>query len=253
MVRIGLDIGSTAAKVAVLDEKSQLIDTLLAPTGFNSAETARAIERTLAERGFSPQDNPVVATGYGRVSVPFATKTVTEITCHGKGAWYLFGADGTVIDVGGQDTKVIQLANGRVKKFFMNDRCAAGTGKFLEVMANRMGLTQDELSALARQGQPVEISSMCTVFAESEVISLVGKGTPREDIANGVIESIAQKVVSLAKKLPSSQYFLTGGLCENGYIVERLSARLEAPVTTMPQARYAGAIGAALCAPEEGA
>ncbi len=250
MHRIGLDIGSTAAKVVVLGASGQVEDTVVVPTGFNSAETAKALAVELARRGFDPADpaNPVVATGYGRISVPFASKCVTEITCHGKGAYRLFGQDGTVIDVGGQDTKVIQLVGGRVKKFIMNDRCAAGTGKFLEVMANRMGVTQDELSALAREGQPVEISSMCTVFAESEVISLVGKGEPRENIANGVIESIAGKVASLVKKLPGDRYFLTGGLCENAYIIERLGARLGAPVTTSPMGRYAGALGAALSA-----
>ena len=173
---------------------------------------------------------------------------ITEITCHGKGAAFLFHEDGTVIDIGGQDTKGISLKKGRVMKFIMNDKCSAGTGKFLEVMTNRLGLTQNELSELARKGNPITISSMCTVFAESEVISLIGKGTPREDIAYGVIESVVTKVVQLISQVPAEQYFLTGGLCEDEYIIERLVKALGAPVSSAPLARYAGAVGAALMA-----
>ena len=175
---------------------------------------------------------------------------MTEITCHGLGAAHLFGTDGTVIDVGGQDTKVIQLANGRVTKFAMNDKCAAGTGRFLEVMADRLGIDQVELASLARAGEDVKISSMCTVFAESEVISLVGRGEPRENIAHGIIESVVSRVASLAGQGSHAPYFLTGGLCENDYVVERLGALLGSEVTTCPEARYAGAIGAALKACE---
>ena len=256
--RIGIDIGSTATKVAVL-EGDELAGTLLLPTGFNSAEVAARVKDELAQRGYAPGNSRMVATGYGRVAVPYADRTVTEITCHGRGAAYLFGPDGVVVDVGGQDTKTIRLVGGRVVKFLMNDKCAAGTGKFLEVMANRMGVTQDELADLARAGRPAPISNMCTVFAESEVISLVGQGEPAENIASGVIESIAARVAALAGKLPADAYFLagklpadayflTGGLCDNAYVVERLAAALGAPVRTRPEARWAGAIGAALSA-----
>ena len=175
---------------------------------------------------------------------------ITEITCHGKGAWKLFGKDGVVIDIGGQDTKGIVLKNDRVMKFVMNDKCSAGTGKFLEVMTNRLGLTQKELSQLASKGDGVTISSMCTVFAESEVISLIGKGTSREDIAYGVVESVAVKVAQLISQLDGTNYFLTGGLCEDEYMISRLSHALKAPVESMPLARYAGAIGAALLSGE---
>ena len=248
-MRIGIDIGSTAAKATALDG-NELVATVVVPTGFNGVDAAWRLADELRARSIDPTacDASVVATGYGRVSVPYAGKTVTEITCHGRGAAYLFGDDGTVIDVGGQDTKVIQLAGGKVKKFVMNDKCAAGTGKFLEVIADRMGCTQEELAALAAAGEPTQISSMCTVFAESEVISLIGKGEPRENIANGVIESVIGKVASLAGNLVQGDVFLTGGLCENAYIVERLSHHLGAPVTTSPNARFAGAIGAALSA-----
>lgn len=250
MYQVGIDIGSSAAKVAVM-ENGAVIKTLLLSTGFNSRNTADEIYETLKADGITKDNASYVATGYGRISVPYADRSVTEITCHGKGAWHLFGKNGTVIDIGGQDTKGIALKNGRVMKFIMNDKCSAGTGKFLEVMTNRLGLTQKELSELAMKGNPITISSMCTVFAESEVISLIGKGTPREDIANGVIDSVVMKVVSLISQVPSEQYFLTGGLCEDEYVVGRLSQVLGAPVESMPLARYAGAIGAALLAGEE--
>lgn len=252
MLAIGIDIGSTAAKAAVVED-GNLVLTLVEPTGFNSVDAANRLAAQLEQAGYKVEDLPVVATGYGRISVPFADKTVTEITCHGRGAAFLFGSDGVVIDIGGQDTKVIQLVGGRVKKFLMNDKCAAGTGKFLEVMADRLGLTQDAMGDLARTGAPVAISSMCTVFAESEVISLIGKGEPRENIANGVIESVVSRVGSLAAGSLGSlaaedACFLTGGLCENAYVVERLQANVKHQVVTCPQARFAGAIGAALSA-----
>lgn len=249
---IGIDIGSTATKVAVVDHEATLVETALMPTGFSSVDAAERARTRLGELGYEISESvPVVATGYGRVAVPYATKVVTEITCHGKGAAQLFGPNGTVIDVGGQDTKVIRLKGGRVMKFAMNDKCAAGTGRFLEVMADRLGVSHDELAQLARTGEPTKISSMCTVFAESEVISLVGRGEPRANIARGVIESVVTRVAALTNSTSgTAPYVLTGGLCENEYIVEQLGQTLGASVTTCPQARYAGALGAALLARE---
>lgn len=227
-----------------------MIKTILLSTGFSSRKTADEIYEALESDGITKDNAVYAATGYGRISVPYAGRSLTEITCHGKGAWYLFGKNGTVIDIGGQDTKGIVLKNGRVMKFIMNDKCSAGTGKFLEIMTNRLGLTQKELSDMASRGNPITISSMCTVFAESEVISLIGKGTPREDIANGVTASVIAKVVSLISQVPGELYFLTGGLCEDEYIRASLSRALDAPVESSPMARYAGAIGAALAAGE---
>ena len=247
MYQVGIDIGSSAAKAVVMNE-GEVVRTLLLNTGFNSRKTAEEIYETFKNEGITKEIARYVATGYGRISVPYADDVITEITCHGKGAAFLFHEDGTVIDIGGQDTKGISLKKGRVMKFIMNDKCSAGTGKFLEVMTNRLGLTQNELSELARKGNPITISSMCTVFAESEVISLIGKGTPREDIAYGVIESVVTKVVQLISQVPAEQYFLTGGLCEDEYIIERLVKALGAPVSSAPLARYAGAVGAALMA-----
>ncbi len=245
MYQVGIDIGSSSAKTAVL-KGGEIIKTILLDTGFSSRKVADEIYAMLEAEGITRENAGYVATGYGRVSVPYADDTVTEITCHGQGSYFLFRENGTVIDIGGQDTKGISLKNGRVMKFVMNDKCSAGTGKFLEVMTNRLGLTPEELSRLARKGKEITISSMCTVFAESEVISLIGKETPREDIAFGVIESVVNKVVSLLAQVPNDRYFLTGGLCEDAYIIGRLAKALDAPVSSLPLARYAGAIGAAL-------
>ena len=132
------------------------------------------------------------------------------------------------------------------KNFVMNDKCAAGTGRFLEIMADRLGISQQQMADLARSGEPTKISSMCTVFAESEVISLIGRGEPRENIARGVIDSVVSRVATMAGQAAGAPYYLTGGLCENAYVVERLAALLGSPVTTSPQARFAGAIGAAI-------
>ena len=246
--RVGIDIGSTATKAAVFDGE-ELVYTFVMPTGYSSVEVAGQVLAQLEGHGFARGECVYVATGYGRVSVPFADKAVTEITCHGRGASYLFGPDCTVVDIGGQDTKSILLKGGKVQDFRMNDKCSAGTGKFLEIMANRLGLSQNELSALARRGKPTSISSMCTVFAESEVISLIGAGTPREDICSGIVESVVAKVKPLVFKSADNEYVLTGGLCDNDYVVERLGVQLGGTVRSCALARFAGAIGAALSLP----
>ncbi|MFR5556050.1 MAG: acyl-CoA dehydratase activase [Coprococcus sp.] len=251
MYQVGIDIGSSAAKVAVIED-NKVVKTILLDTGFSGRKIAEKIYLMLEKDGITKENSRYVATGYGRISVPYANKVVTEITCHGKGAQFLFEEDGTVIAIGGQDTKGIMLKKGRVMKFIMNDKCSAGTGKFIEVMTNRLGLTQDELSELARKGNPITISSMCTVFAESEVISLLWKGNMRGRVntAYGVIESVVTKVVQLISQVQGEKYFLTGGLCEDSYVIERLSKALDAPVLSKPLARYAGAIGAAILAEE---
>jgi len=249
MVYIGLDIGSTATKTAVLNaEKTSVLWTDAIPTGWDSRQTAQQIREDMHKNGYDPDDAVYTATGYGRVSVDFADRVLTEITCHAKGASFLFGQDATVIDIGGQDTKIITMKNGQVLDFMMNDKCSAGTGRFLEIMAATLGVGLDEMFALAKIGNEVQISSMCTVFAESEVISLIGKGTPKADIARGVIASIVNKVVTQTAKhrVAGTQYFLTGGFSVSAYMVQALEDKLKAPVSTHPQARFAGAIGAAL-------
>ena len=150
---IGIDIGSTCAKAVVLNENKEICFRLVQPTGWSSVDTAGTIREILLQAGFDPETIPVVATGYGRVAVPYAKKTITEITCHARGACRLFDReDLTVIDIGGQDTKIISVRDGMVQDFLMNDKCSAGTGRFLEVMANTLALRPDELCDLARQG-----------------------------------------------------------------------------------------------------
>lgn len=259
MLRVGIDIGSTAAKAVVIDDaKSRILSKKVMPSGWNSRRTAGDIKRWLSsvgrgkhikdEGGLVEGNMLITATGYGRVAVPYADFTVTEITCHGKGASFLFGGgDLTVIDIGGQDTKVIVLKDGNVTDFAMNDKCSAGTGKFLEVMANRLGMTIEEFFAMAGRGNDITISSMCTVFAETEVVGMMGQGTPREDIARGCVGSVVTKVCSLVGKYAGGRnYCLTGGFCEAELIVSLLSERLGAEVRTCPDARFAGAIGAAI-------
>ena len=250
MIGIGIDIGSTATKAVVANDTGDIAEKVVMPTGFSSVEAADEVAKRLQQAGYDANELPVVATGYGRIAVPYANKVVTEITCHARGAWALFAEDGTVVDVGGQDTKAIGLAAGKVRKFVMNDKCSAGTGRFLEIMADRLGVSQQELACLATAGQPTVISNMCTVFAESEVISLVGKGEPRENIARGVIDSVVSRVATLVGQVPASRYFLTGGLCENDYVRMRLSEELSAPVDSCESGRFAGALGAALLAAE---
>ena len=249
---LGVDIGSTAAKAVLLaSDGQQVLSRVVLPTGWSSTDTSIAIFEKLEIMGYDLSSAKVVATGYGRVSVSYANATVTEISCHGRGVLRLFGRDCTVIDIGGQDTKIITLKNGKVLDFRMNDKCAAGTGRFLEVMANTLGVTLSSLFSLAQEGSNVHINSLCTVFAESEVISLVGSGRSREDIAYGVCESIVERVSSLChRQRADNVYFLSGGLCDSEYLLHRFAETLNADVYSSPDARYAGALGAAILASE---
>lgn len=248
MYYIGIDIGSTAAKVSVFNDE-KMISNFTMPTGWSSIETAKSIEGKLSSMEVTLEQSKIIATGYGRVSVPYAHKTVTEITCHGMGTDYLLGENCTIIDIGGQDTKIISLEDGRVIDFTMNDKCAAGTGRFLELMANTLGVSILELSEMALIGEDISINSMCTVFAESEVISLIGKGTSRKDISRGIINSITGRVSSMLHKHGKSDLiYLTGGLCEVEPFIKLLSEKLETRVKTNALARYAGSIGAAVIA-----
>lgn len=245
---VGIDIGSTATKVSVF-KGDKLEHNYNLRTGWSSIEVSNEVLEKLNSEGIEKKNMKVVATGYGRISVPYADKQITEITCHGKGVDYLLGTDATIIDIGGQDTKIITLKNGRVIDFTMNDKCAAGTGKFMELMANTLGVSIDELCNMALEGEDINISSMCTVFAESEVISLIGKGTDRKSIARGIVNSITGRVSSmLFKHGCSDNIYLTGGLCEVDNFRKLLSQKIEKDINTNPLARYAGSIGAALIA-----
>ena len=233
MYYVGIDIGSTASKTVVIGDKELKF---VLPTGWSSKETASEIASRLLDEGVDVKSEEVrvAATGYGRVAVEYADFVITEITCHGRGGREMAGNDCAIIDVGGQDTKVILVEQGMIQ-----DKCSAGTGKFLEIMANRLGVTIAELFDLAAKGTAVPISSLCTVFAESEVISMIGEGRSREDIAAGVVNSVAEKVAQLArrKQLPGT-VLLTGGLSECPYFAKILSGKLGCTVDAMKDGRY---------------
>ena len=248
---IGIDIGSTASKVAVKGDHDLHF---VLPTGWSSKETCQTIKDRLLEDGIDvlSNDSKVVATGYGRVAVDFADHVITEITCHARGGREMAGDECAIIDVGGQDTKIILVSGGMVQDFQMNDKCSAGTGKFLEIMANRLGVTLQELFDMADKGTVLPISSLCTVFAESEVINYIGEGKKREDIAAGVVDSVANKVVQLAqKKELGDRVILTGGLSHSIYFTGILSDKLDQKVESEEFGRFAGAYGAALLAREK--
>lgn len=245
---IGIDIGSTASKTVVMND-DKIINSFTLPTGWNCKDTAMLIMKNLEKVGFNSSNSKIVATGYGRVSVPYADKIISEITCHGMGGKYLFSNSATIIDIGGQDTKVITVKNGKVEDFIMNDKCSAGTGKFIEIMSNRLGLSIEQLCRLAKGGSPIQINSMCTVFAESEIIGFIGKGEDRANIARGILDSVATKVFGLANKQEIMENcFLTGGLCQSEEFIEILSEKLERNVLSSDLGRFAGAIGAAVMA-----
>lgn len=247
---VGIDIGSTCTKTIVVDDAGRILHRLLRPTGWSSVDTAGSIRRELDGLGVAEGLRRVVSTGYGRAAVPYADRNVTEITCHARGACHIYGTeDLTVIDIGGQDTKLIVVQGGQVTDFLMNDKCSAGTGRFLEVMANTLSVRLEDLCGLAKRGGGVSISSMCTVFAESEVTGLIGRGEKRENIAYAVVHSIVQKVASQAGRLKLDQTVcLTGGLCEFDYLRQQLGQALRCEVVSCADARYAGAVGAALTA-----
>ncbi|MFQ8738526.1 MAG: acyl-CoA dehydratase activase [Bilophila wadsworthia] len=190
----GVDVGSVAAKAVIFDPQSRsLLGKAVLPTGWNAREAGeKALAAACADAGGIAASR-IVGTGYGRISLPFADKVITEITCHARGAVHLFPGTGVVLDIGGQDSKVISTApDGSVQDFLMNDKCAAGTGRFLQVLSGILGMELAELGEAAGRGKPAAISSMCAVFAETEIIGLLARGTPPADIAAGVFRSIAR-------------------------------------------------------------
>ncbi len=249
---VGIDIGSTASKVSVIGDKKI---NFVTPTGWSSKEVANDIKNRLLEKGVDVASDKtrVTATGYGRISVDFADFVITEITCHARGARALSGLDDlVVIDVGGQDTKAILIEDKLVSDFQMNDKCSAGTGKFIEVMANKLGLTITELFDLAKKGEAISISSMCTVFAETEITSYVGEGRKKEDIAAGIVNSVAQKVSQMYNKIgDSDKVILTGGLSQVPFFAEILSQTIGKEVINVKNGQFAGSIGGAYLSKEK--
>ncbi|RME40628.1 MAG: ATPase [Planctomycetota bacterium] len=251
---VGVDVGSSATKCVVLDEGGQLRGHHVVCSGFDYGEAAeKALEGALAMAGADAGDVAgCVATGYGRGSVARADRQVTEITCHARGAREWYPEVRNIIDIGGQDTKVIRLAeDGRLTDYRMNAKCAAGTGMFLESIALKLGITLSELDALARQStRRTVVNSYCTVFAGTEVIERIKEGQPREDIAMGLFRSIAVRV---SEMLAARNGWIgaTGGVVAHcPAMVKALEEVFEAPVRLPPMPQHAGAYGAALLARE---
>lgn len=248
---LGVDSGSTSTDAVIVDKDGTPVATVILPTGAKATESAqRAIDSVLEKAGLTrDQITLAVATGYGRDSIPSMDTSITEITCHARGAHALCPEAMTIVDIGGQDSKVIKLdEDGNVVNFVMNDKCAAGTGRFLEMMARTMELPLDEFCTQGLSWKhDVKISSMCTVFAESEVVSLVADDTPVPDIIHGLDRSVASKITSLAKRVKAEPpYLMTGGVANNEGVVTAIGEALGAPVATSEDSQLCGALGAAL-------
>ncbi|OPJ56255.1 acyl-CoA dehydratase activase [Alkalithermobacter paradoxus] len=249
MYTIGIDIGSVAAKAVVFDGNDIVAKDII-PTGWSPKDSGDILlDRITKYSNIDKNDiKSIVATGYGRISLPFASKKVTEITCHGKGAHFIDKSIRTVIDIGGQDSKVIKLdKNGNVSDFLMNDKCAAGTGRFLQVMSQILEIDISQLSDIASEAVPLNINSMCTVFAESEVVSLIASGASKESIAAGLLKSISNKTYSLVSKVSvEDKVFFSGGVSRNYLLRNLLSEKLNVEIFSSEQSQFLGAVGAAI-------
>lgn len=249
---LGIDIGSSSSKAVIIDEQGSLVGRSIINLGIGSEGPDLALEGALRMAGIQRSNvSKTVATGYGRLSFDSADKTVTEISCHARGVKHFVPSVRTLIDVGGQDAKVIRiLENGRIGTFVMNDKCAAGTGRFLDVMSRVFGVGLEQLSELASAGSPgVNISNTCTVFAESEVISQLAKGKKRVDVAYGVVKSIAEKIGGLARRVGvEDDVVMSGGVALNQCVIDALQDVLDKKVIRLQDPQGNGAIGAALYA-----
>lgn len=251
----GIDSGSTSTDVVIIDRDKNIIAQSILPTGAGAAAGAdRALDEALAQAGLSRSNiNATVTTGYGRTAVGLGDQSITEITCHAKGAYFLDPSVRTIIDIGGQDSKVIRLdENGNVTNFVMNDKCAAGTGRFLELMARTLELSLDDMSRLGLEWkEDITISSMCTVFAESEVVSLIAENRTPADIIHGLNRSVATKTCALCRRVGGEEsYMMTGGVSKNRGVVTEIEKILGVKLHISDKAQLNGALGAALFALE---
>lgn len=253
MYVMGIDSGSTSTNAVIMNKNREIVASAVVRTGAKSGESAQKIlNEILQKAGCSREDiSWIVSTGYGRVSIPFADENVTEISCHGRGAHYFNPKVRTILDIGGQDSKAIRLNEaGEVADFVMNDKCAAGTGRFLEMIARTLEIDVDELGPIAlKSTEDIEITSMCSVFAESEVISLIANNKEKSDIANGVCHAIANKSYSLLKRVGMEEEFMmTGGVAKNPGVVRAVEEKIQSRLYICPEPEIVGAAGAALYA-----
>ncbi|HEX8739827.1 MAG TPA: acyl-CoA dehydratase activase [Casimicrobiaceae bacterium] len=248
----GIDIGSTYTKAIVLNERREVVGTAVRRTGFKLAQAAEAVfDELLANSGLERSAITYVAsTGYGRYTVPFRHTQVTELTAHAQAAVQLFPDTRTILDIGGQDIKAIKIdARGRVKAFRLNDKCAAGTGAFLEKTARYLGITTEEIGPCAlRSTKPVQVSSVCAVFAESEVINHLSNSIPAEDIMMGAMVALGGRAIQLMRRVGLEPgYLLTGGMTRNAAMIAALESNLKAKLDVAPNGlgQLNGAYGAA--------
>jgi predicted CoA-substrate-specific enzyme activase len=249
----GVDVGSTQTKSVVIDEARRIVARALIDTGANVTLAAEnAFRQALAAGDVREEEvEYVVGTGYGRYRVTFGNSQVTEISCHGRGAVQMFPGTRTVVDMGGQDTKAIRVSpSGEIIDFCMNDKCAAGTGRFLGAASAALKIPLEQIGPTALQGErPVKISTTCTVFAESEVLSWLGKGKKIQDILLGVHQSIAMRSAGLLRRVGiEEQVTFTGGVARNVAMVQTLNERLGVAVNVSEDSHFMGALGAALFA-----
>lgn len=251
IITMGIDVGSTASKCIILKDGKEIVGKALIPVGAGTSGPERVVKEVVDTTGIKVEDmDYILATGYGRNSITFANQQMSELSCHSKGAHFLFPEVRTVIDIGGQDVKVMQIENGSMINFQMNDKCAAGTGRFLDVMARVLEVNVSDLALLGSHStKRVAISSTCTVFAESEVISQLAQGTDKCDIINGIHHSVASRVVGLAHRVGiRDMVVMTGGVAQNQGIVKALEEALGHTIHTSPLTQYVGALGAAIFA-----
>jgi predicted CoA-substrate-specific enzyme activase len=246
----GIDLGSTMTKVVIIDEDEAICARVETHTGAEHRRMAnKVMEEALVQAGLPFSDVAyVVATGYGRINVPFADRQITELTCHARGVASLFPSARTALDIGGQDAKGLKIKDGRLIDFVMNDKCAAGTGRFLEVIAQTLGLRLEELGEISlRSTSQVRISNTCTIFAQQEVISHLSDGVPIEDIVAGLHEAIASRAVGMLRQLKlEPDIVFTGGVAKNRGVVQAVRASLGDGVRVPDDPLVSGALGAAL-------
>jgi len=253
VITCGIDVGSLTAEAVILRDRDLFAYSII-PTGPNSAQTAmEALGEALRKTNVRAEEiDFTIATGYGRVVVPFADRNMSEISCHARGAHHFFPRARTVLDMGGQDCKVIRCdEKGKVINFLMNDKCAAGTGRSLEVMANLLQVRLEDIGplSLAWTGEPLKISNTCVVFAKTEVLSLRRQGHPLSQILAGLCDGVAEQVKSLIRRLGLEEDFVvSGGISKNIGVVQRLEQKLGVMAHICFEPQIVGAVGAALLA-----
>ncbi len=249
----GVDVGSTQTKAVIIDETGAIAGRSLIDTGAHVTRAAEDAYRIALDESVAtePDVGYVIGTGYGRYKVLFGDKQVTEISCHGRGAVHMFPGTRTVLDMGGQDSKAIRVKpSGEIVDFCMNDKCAAGTGRFLGAAASALEIELDDLGPLALAGQKqVRISTTCTVFAETEVLAWIGKGKKIEDILKGVHQSIAARSFGLLRRVGiEDEISFTGGVARNVGMIRAMEEKLDRRLNVSEESHYMGAVGAALFA-----